>query len=99
MLSHEEMFQHYKGLLLTQARNTKQGDRFFDGTIPPLSGWTRYGVIEYVCNCPKLDPVRMAAEMTQEGIKIYYDDTSISNQENKTKESRVLKTVQSLMVS
>ena len=99
MLSQEEMFQHYKGRLLTQARDTKPGDRFFNGTIPPLTGWTRYGVVEYVCHCPKLDPVRMAAELTQDGIKIYYDDTSISDQENRTKERRVLKTVQSLTVS
>jgi hypothetical protein len=99
MLSHEEMFQHYKERLLAQAKNTKPGDRFFDGTIPPLTGWTRYGVIEYVCSFPKLDPVRMAVELTQEGITIYYDDSAISERENKNKERRVLKAAEVLRVS
>lgn len=94
MKTPEEMFQSYKEDLLKRAHKTNASDRFFDGTRPPLTGWTRYCVIEYVCSFPKLDPVRMAAEMMQEGIKIYFDNYAISDKENKAKERAVLNEMQ-----
>ena len=93
MKTHEEMFQIYKADLLQQARKTNAGDRFFDGTIPPITGWTRFSVIQYVCSFPKLDPVRMAAEMIREGIKVYFDNMAISDRENKMEERAVLREI------
>ena len=91
MKSKEEIFEFYKQEILKQARNTKEDDIFFDGTIPPRSGWTRYCVIEYRCSFPKIDPVEMAAAIIKERIKIYFDDSSITHQENKRKENMVNK--------
>ena len=96
MKTHEEMFQSYKADLLRQARKTNEGDRFFDGTIPPITGWTRYGVIQYVCSFPKLDPVRMAAEIMREGIKVYFDNMAISDRENKAQERAAMKEMKRL---
>ena len=96
MKSKEEMFESCKQEILKQARNTKEGEVFFDGTIQPQSGWSRYCVIEYRCSFPKLDPVEMAAELIKEGIKIYFDDSSISKKENWQKENKVKKLLEGI---
>jgi len=86
---YEEMFQHYKDKLLAQAKSKTDVKQFFDGTVPPQTGWTRYAVVEYVCSFPKLDPVRMVAELINEGIKIYFDNSAISREENMRLEHNV----------
>ncbi len=49
----------------------------------------RFNVIEYLCNCPKINPYIMAAVLIKEGTKILYDDSSISKAENTKKENQV----------
>lgn len=49
----------------------------------------RFCVIEYLCSFPGLDPYAMAAEILREGVKILYDDSSITKEENKAKERKV----------
>ena len=95
-MTREEMFQSYKADLLRQARKTNAADRFFDGTVPPITGWTRYGVIQYVCSFPNLDPVRMAAAIMREGIKVYFDNMNISDRENKAQERAAMKEMKRL---
>lgn len=51
----------------------------------------RFCVIEYICSYPGLDPYAMAAEISREGVKILYDDSSITWKENKAKERKVKK--------
>lgn len=50
-----------------------------------LHGQVRYICIEYVCSFPSLDPVTMAKELIKNGIKIIFDDSSISRKENDKK--------------
>lgn len=49
----------------------------------------RFICIEYVCSFPEIDPYKMAAVLSAEGIKIIYDDSSISKAENQKKERKV----------
>ena len=51
----------------------------------------RFICIEYLCGFPKIDPYKMAAVLSAEGIKIIYDDSSISSAENEKKERKVKK--------
>lgn len=53
----------------------------------------RFICIEYLCRFPKIDPYKMAATLTAEGVKILYDDSSISREENKKKERKVRKMI------
>lgn len=53
----------------------------------------RFICIEYVCGFPKIDPYKMAATLSDEGIKIIYDDSSISKAENQKKERKVKKMI------
>lgn len=53
------------------------------------TGWLRFNVIEYTCSFPRIDPYEMAAVLRAEGIKIFFDDTSISREENRKKERKV----------
>ena len=53
----------------------------------------RFICIEYVCGFPKIDPYKMAATLSGEGIKIIYDDSSISKAENQKKERKVKKMI------
>ena len=85
----EEMFQFYKEDILTQAKNTRENERFHNGTRPPKTGWTRFCVIQHICSFPDLDPIRMAAEIIQEGIKVYFDNSAITPKENKRLENEV----------
>lgn len=94
MKTPDEMFASYKSDLLKQAKDTgKIPSIFFNGTIPPSTGWTRFNVIEYVCSFPKINPFKMAVALIADGIKVYFDDSSISSQENKSKETLVLRYV------
>lgn len=56
-------------------------------------GKTRFNVVEYLCKFPKIDPYKMAASLIYDGVVILFDDTSISQDENKRKERKVLKLV------
>jgi hypothetical protein len=84
----EEVYQIYKAEIFSFAKN-KPFSMFHDGTVPPSTGWTRFNVIEYRCSFPNLDPYRMAAELTLDGIKVYFDDSSITLKANKEKERDV----------
>ena len=53
----------------------------------------RFICIEYLCSFPKIDPYKMAAVLSAEGIKIVYDDSSISKAENEKKERKVKKMI------
>ena len=56
-------------------------------------GWTRFNVIEYICKFPQIDPYKMGAALMADGVEIYFDDTTISAEENKKKERKVKKLV------
>ena len=49
----------------------------------------RYALIEYLCKFPKINPVYMAASLSDRGYKILFDDTSISKIENEKKKNLV----------
>ena len=56
----------------------------------------RFNVVEYLCSFPKINPYLMAASLIESGIKIVYDDSSISKAENEKKQRKVkrfLKTI------
>ena len=72
------IFEHYK--------NRLKNESLYDGKI-------RFGCIEYVCYFPKIDPYKMAATISAEGVKIVFDDSSISAAENKSKERKVKKSI------
>lgn len=74
----ERIFQYYKqDLIKTKELSKNIGLRF--------------NVIEYVCSFPKINPFVMAASITNEGITILFDDSSISREENRRKERQVKK--------
>ena len=60
-------------------------------------GWTRFNVIEYLCSCPKINPYQMAVTLKIDGIKIAFDDSSISIEDNKKKERKVEKLVKNML--
>lgn len=74
----ERIFQHYKNRLIEEVRNSG-------------SEKIRFNVIEYLCSFPKINPFVMAASITNEGITILFDDSSISREENRRKERQVKK--------
>ena len=51
----------------------------------------RFVCIEYLCSFPKINPYKMAAALSADGIKIIYDDSTISAKENNKKERKVKK--------
>lgn len=51
----------------------------------------RFICVEYLCHFPGIDPYKMAAALSADGIKIIYDDSTISAEENKKKERKVKK--------
>lgn len=57
------------------------------------NNYVRFICIEYLCSFPKIDPYKMAASLSAEGIKIVYDDSSISRAENEKKERKVKKMI------
>ena len=78
MLSKEAMFEAYKHRLMTEG--TRPGE---------TKQWTRYNVIQYLCQRPGINPDEMAAALTREGMEIMYDDSSISTADNATHRRRV----------
>lgn len=71
----------------------EKGIRLFNAYKDRLSngGWTRFNCVEYLCKFPQIDPYKMAASLIMDGVKIYFDDTSISKKENDTKRRKVEK--------
>lgn len=49
----------------------------------------RFNVIDYLCSFPGIDPYLMAAELKRDGVNILFDDSSISEKENKAKKRKV----------
>lgn len=54
-------------------------------------GQVRMIVIEYVCNFPQINPYKMAASIIFDGLKVVFDDSSISQKENERKRKAVEK--------
>lgn len=52
-------------------------------------GRTRYNVICYLCNFPKIDPDTMAVSLTRSGVDVAYDDSSIGIAQNKANQARI----------
>lgn len=71
----------------------EQRERIFNSTKKELikGGFTRFIVIEYVCGFSKIDPYIMASALIKEGVKIVFDDSTISGEDNKKKERKVFK--------
>lgn len=63
------------------------------GELSRKNNFLRFNVIEYVCRFPGIDPYKMAATLSAEGVKIVFDDSSISAAENKSKERKVKKSI------
>lgn len=63
------------------------------GELSRKNNFLRFNVIEYVCRFPGIDPYKMAATLSAEGVKIVFDDSSISAAENKKKERKVKKSI------
>ena len=49
----------------------------------------RYSVVEYLCSFPRINPVYMAKKLNDNGYKIVFDDTSISQSANNRKRMEV----------
>lgn len=43
----------------------------------------RFNVIQYACSFPNINPFKMAAILMNDGYKIAFDDSSITESENK----------------
>lgn len=79
---HEGTFDFYKTYLL-----------HISGRTDP--GRLRYNCIQYVCSFPEIDPAEMAAVLQSKGIKIMFDDSSISakaNDAHRAEVARIAKT-------
>lgn len=83
---------HIRGgyvLLSGEVETTEeQRERIFNYTKKDIKkgNFTRFNVIEYICSFPKINPYVMASTLIKEGVKIVFDDSSISEKENKKKE-------------
>ena len=53
----------------------------------------RFICIDYVCRFPEIDPYKMAATLSAEGIKIIFDDSTINAAKNKGKKRKVKKLI------
>lgn len=69
----QRIFSFYKNLILKNS---------IDDSV-------RFVLIEYECRVAKLNPYNMAISLVKDGIKIIYDDASISKAENIKKEKKV----------
>ena len=49
----------------------------------------RFICVQYLCQYPKIDSYIMAASLIKSGIKIVYDNSAISIEENKKAERKV----------
>lgn len=54
------------------------------------AGKIRYCTIECMCILPCIDPCTMAAAIWKEGVKILFDDMSITKAANAAKRKRVV---------
>ena len=85
MISREAMFEAYKRRIMT------------DGAQPgKIKQWTRYNVVQYLCNVPKFDPDEMAAALIREGVDVRFDDSSISAADNAKHQRRVMRIVREM---
>lgn len=78
----ERIFKHYKNILATEGRSEEH-----------LNDPIRFNCIEYLCSFPKINPYEMAASLARSGYIILYDNSSISQSENKKKEKCVNKLI------
>lgn len=72
------IFEHYKKRLETESAKDRK---------------TRMNVIEYLCSFPKIDPIKMAAEIISDGYNVAFDDSSITKKENERKRKAVEKLI------
>lgn len=72
------IFEHYKKDLLLTAEISRPGE-------------LRYICIEYLCSFPGIDPVKMAATLQHEGVKIVFDNSAISAKANAAQRAQVAK--------
>ena len=70
----KRIFNHYK-------KNLKKTD---------TNNQIRFNVIQYVCSFPDIDPFKMAAALMSEGCNIVFDDSSITEYENKKLKKQVM---------
>lgn len=59
--------------------------------LKTLGSRIRFNCIEYLCGFPGIDPFVMAASLINDGNVVLYDDSSISEKENRAKERKVKK--------
>lgn len=53
-------------------------------------GQIRFNVIQYVCHFPGIDPFKMAAVLISEDCNVVFDDSSITECENKKLKKQVM---------
>lgn len=53
-------------------------------------GQIRFNVIQYVCHFPGIDPFKMASVLISEGCDVVFDDSSITERENKKLKNQVM---------
>ena len=70
----KRMFNIYKKDLIKLASDKKK---------------VRFICIQYLCQYPKIDPYIMAASLIKSGMKIVYDNSAISLEENRKAERKV----------
>lgn len=78
----------------TTAQKEKRMFEFYKNDLERLGeemGRVRMNVIEYVCSFPKINPYKMAASIVSDGVKVVFDDSSISQKENEKKQKAVEK--------
>lgn len=78
----ERIFKYYKNILATEGRSEEH-----------LNDPIRFNCIEYLCSFSKINSYEMAASLARSGYIILYDDSSISQLENKKKEKCVNKLI------
>lgn len=80
------IFEHYKDRLINENPSCCR----IEG-IP-------FNVIQYLCQFPGIDPVKMAASLRKDGHAIFFNDRSISAKQNKANEAAVEKAFQKLQI-
>lgn len=66
---------------------------FYKKDLEKLAGvnkQVRFLCVEYVCSFPKIDSIKMGKAILKDGFKIVFDDSSISEKENKRKKNAVM---------
>ena len=70
----KRLFDIYKNDLIKLASDEKE---------------VRFICVQYLCQYPKIDPYIMAASLIKSGMKIVYDNSAISLEENRKAERKV----------